>query len=285
MGPFGSGTVFGRQTPGRAIIRVSLWVQRLRLAQLLGSLGGRGAPEWGGMEMFLRQQVPHEDPRMAKVYAHFRANLNDIVRGGQAAGAKVILSTVAVNLRDCPPFASQPIVLGDPPAQAAFARWLQEGEAAAQRGALGEAAAALRQAQTLAGFSGTKHAELSYQLGRCELTLGNGAAARTWFHTAREHDTLRFRADRAINGIISDTAAACGVTVVDAAELLAAQSSNNIPGAEFFYEHGHFTFEGNYQLARALFDAIARAAGGRDERGGRRVPNPGGLRAPDGLDG
>ena len=259
VGPFGSGTVFGPQTPGLAVIRASLWVKRLRLAQLLGSLGGRGATEWEGLEMFLRQQVPREDPRMAKVYAHFRANLNDIVRCGQAAGAKVILSTVAVNLRDCPPFASQPVALGDAPAQAAFARWLQAGEAAAQRGAFGEAVAAFRQAETLAGPSGPKHAELSYQLGRGELALGNAAAARICFNAAREHDTLRFRADRAINGIISGTTAGSGVAVVDAAELLAAHSSNNIPGAEFLYEHVHLTFEGNYQLARALFDAVARA--------------------------
>lgn len=259
VGPFGSGTVFGRQTPGLAVIRASLWVKRLRLAQLVSALGARGATEWEGMEMFLQQQVPRDDPRMAKVYAHFRENLNDIVRRGQGAGAKVILSTVAVNLRDCPPFASQPVVLGDAQAQAAFAQWMKAGEAAENRGAFREAAAAFRQAQTLAEPGGTTHAELLFHLGRCELALGNGDAAHAWFNAAREYDTLRFRADGEINQIISGTEAASGAAVVDAAGLLAAQSTNRIPGAEFFYEHVHFTFEGNYQLARALFDDIARA--------------------------
>ncbi len=262
VGPFGSGTVFGRQTPGLAVVRASLWVKRLRLAQLLGSLGSfssRGATEWEGMEMFLRQQVSREDPRMAKVYAHLRANLNDIVRCGQAAGAKVILSTVAVNLRDSPPFASQPVVLGDAQAEAAFAQGMKEGEAAEQRGASSEAVAAFRQAQTLAGPSGTKHAALSYQLARCELALGNVDTARTWFNAALEYDTLRFRADREINQIIAGTGVGSGAAVVDAAKLLAAQSPNDLPGMEFFYEHVHLTFEGNYQLARALFDDVAHA--------------------------
>jgi Flp pilus assembly protein TadD len=259
VGPFGSGTVFGRQTPGLAVIRASLWASRLRVAQLFDSLAPRGAPEWEGMEMFLRQQVPRSDPRMAKVYSHFRANLRDIVRTGTDAGAKVILSTVAVNLRDCPPFASQTVAPGNLKDQAAFAQALKEGEAAARRGAFAEALAAFRLAQTLAESNGTPHAGLLFQLGRCELALGNGDTARTWFNAAREQDTLRFRADAEINQLILEPAVNSGAAVVDAARLLAAQCTNQLPGAEYFYEHVHLTFEGNYQLARALFDDLARA--------------------------
>jgi len=32
--------------------------------------------------------------------------LNDIVQAGLDSGAKILLNTVAVNLKDCPPFAS-----------------------------------------------------------------------------------------------------------------------------------------------------------------------------------
>ena len=40
------------------------------------------------------------------VYQNFERNLNDIVRVGLDSGAKILLNTVAVNLKDCPPFAS-----------------------------------------------------------------------------------------------------------------------------------------------------------------------------------
>jgi len=259
VGPFGSGTVFGQQTPSLAVIRASLWVKRLRLAQLFGALGPRGATEWEGMEMFLQQQVPRADPRMAKVYAHFRTNLRDIVRRGTDAGADVVLSTVAVNLRDSPPFASQPVVLGNPQDQAAFAQALKEGEAAEQRGAFKEAVAAFRAALKLAESGGTTNAGLLFQLGQCELALGHGDAARAALNAAREHDTLRFRADSEVNKIILEPEVGAGGVVVDGARLLAAQSTNQLPGAEFFYEHVHLTFEGTYQLARALFDDVARA--------------------------
>ena len=57
--------------------------------------------------MFLGNQVAADDPRLAAVYDNFRQNLIDICGIARRAGAGVILSTVAVNLRDCPPFASQ----------------------------------------------------------------------------------------------------------------------------------------------------------------------------------
>ena len=259
VGPFGSGTVFGPQTPGLAVIRASLWVRRLRLAQLLGALGGRGATEWEGMEMFLRQQVPRDDPRMAKVYAHFRANLKDIVRSGQAAGAKVILSSVAVNLRDCPPFASQPVPPGDAARQAAFGQAMEQGEAEENRGAWREAAATFARASDLAGPGGARHAGLLFHQARGKLNLNQNREAHAGFAAALEQDTLRFRADQEINRIIAEVAASAGVAFVDAAQLLAEQSWQGIPGAEFFYEHVHFTFEGTYQLARALFAEVERA--------------------------
>ena len=57
-------------------------------------LGGKPAnASWGGMQMFLQNQIPPEDPRRETVYQNFEANLRDIVRAGLDSGAKVILST------------------------------------------------------------------------------------------------------------------------------------------------------------------------------------------------
>jgi hypothetical protein len=41
---------------------------------------------------------------MATVYASFERNLNDIIDAGLRSGAKVLVSTVARNLKDCGPF-------------------------------------------------------------------------------------------------------------------------------------------------------------------------------------
>ena len=52
-------------------------------------------------------QVAADDPRLPAVYDNYRRNLIDICNVARHAGAAGVLSTVAVNLKDCPPFASR----------------------------------------------------------------------------------------------------------------------------------------------------------------------------------
>src|ERR1051326_5490822 len=77
IGPFGAGTVFGSQAPPLATIRASLCWKQTRTAQLLDAAVRRLSPppadkaEWGGMLMFLENQVPWGDARLEKMYEHF----------------------------------------------------------------------------------------------------------------------------------------------------------------------------------------------------------------------
>src|SRR5207302_4083181 len=110
VGPFGAATVFGAKAPPRVLVRLGLAAQRLRLGQALARLAEKVRPHgekaWSGMEMFLNSRVDPTDPKKKKVYDSFRRNLNDIVDAGLSCGAGVLVSSVAVNLKDCPPFAS-----------------------------------------------------------------------------------------------------------------------------------------------------------------------------------
>ncbi len=112
VGPFGAGTVFGPQAPALPFIRASLALKTTRIGQLMNSLLNAFNPpppsksEWGGMEMFLDQRIRVDDPRMKNVYRNFQQNLADIISAGTKSGAGIVLSTVAVNLQDCAPFAS-----------------------------------------------------------------------------------------------------------------------------------------------------------------------------------
>jgi tetratricopeptide (TPR) repeat protein len=100
VGPYGPGTVLA---PSSGLTRLRVLAGRLRLAQLFRR--DSGGSRWAGMEMFTGKEVAANDPRMDDVYAQFRGNLERIVAEGEAAGARVVLCTVAVNLRDCAPFA------------------------------------------------------------------------------------------------------------------------------------------------------------------------------------
>jgi hypothetical protein len=46
--------------------------------------------------------------------------------------------------------------------------------------------------------------------------------------------------------------------LVAAEEALAGQATDGVPGAEFFFEHVHFSFAGDYRVARAPAEAVER---------------------------
>jgi tetratricopeptide (TPR) repeat protein len=263
IGPSGIATVFGLRSLPLPAVRASLALKRTRTGQLLAVLAGaihsseEAAKGWGGMSMFLGQQVPADDPRLASVYANFQRNLADLLRLGRGSGAPVILSTVASNLRDSAPFGS--LHRGDltPPQLAAWDEHYQAGIAAE---AGGDWTRALRAYEEAAGLD-DRFADLAFRRGRGCLALGQTNEARPHFLRARDLDTLRFRTDTRLNEIIRETAAAGaaqGVRLVDAERLFAAATKDGVPGDEWFYEHVHFRFAGNYRLARAVADEIVR---------------------------
>jgi len=253
VGPFGAATVFGSQAPPLALVRLNLALQQSRLGQALTELGRKlrgnsSAPvQWGGMQMFLGNQLRPDDPRKQTVYHNFSANLRDIVRAGVASGANVVLCTVAVNLRDCPPFAS-PVATNLPPEDAAaFDRFYTEGCAAQERANYPQAAHLFEQAARI----DPQMADAQFRRGQCQLLMTNLAAAREHLQNACDDDALPFRADSRINAAIRQAAekwAGPNLALCDAARLLEAANPDGLCGQETFYEHVHFNFEGGYRL-------------------------------------
>jgi tetratricopeptide (TPR) repeat protein len=255
VGPFGAATVFGTQAPPLAFVRLNLALQKTRLGQWLVALGRklrpdpRAAPSWRGMEMFLENQLRPDDPRKESVYRNFQANLEDIVRAGLGSGAKVILNTVAVNLKDCPPFASLANTNRSAPDRAAWAQLYTNAVAAQSAGKWEAASRDFGEAARLDPHA----AELQYRWGQCLLALTNVAGARERFQAACDDDALSFRATSRINDTIwrLDTRKDFrNLVLCDAAAILATNSPAQICGEESFYEHVHFNFGGGYRLAR-----------------------------------
>jgi tetratricopeptide (TPR) repeat protein len=257
VGPFGAGTVFGPQAPPLPAIRASLALKATRLGQALDALVDAWRPpppaksEWGGMTMFLDQRVQATDPRLANVYRNFERNLADIIRAGRASGAGVVVSTVAVNLKDCAPFAS----LHRPDLSAGQrADWeaaVGRGVTAAQAGDWLGARSSFRAAEEI----DDTFAELRFRLGQCALALGEPGEAAAQFTAARDLDALRFRCDSTLNDLIRRAGANQQddrVRLGDAERAFAEASADNLPGTDLFYEHVHLTFEGNYLLAKVV---------------------------------
>jgi tetratricopeptide (TPR) repeat protein len=260
VGPFGAGTVFGNQTPPLFMIRAGLALEATRTGQLFEGLrrvtqrNSARVGAWEGMRMFVKHKVAGSDPRLAAVYENFEKNLEDIIAAGESSGAKVVLSTVAVNLKDCAPFAS---LHRTDLSEAQLNDWQLHFETGAKAQASSDfqkAAVEFEQAKLI----DETFAELRFRRAQCALALSDLPKAQLEFAAARNLDALRFRCDTRLNEIIRQKAAG-NVTLADAERAMAGVSPDRLPGADFFYEHVHLTFQGNYVLGRVIAEKVEAA--------------------------
>jgi len=276
VGPFGAGTVFGSQTPPLPFIRGAIALKATRLGQFFDAVlqwtqkkpSQRDA--WGGMKMFLHEQVRADDPRMEAVYRNFKRNLADIIQTGRKAGVGIVVSTVAVNLKDCAPFGSEHRPDLSERLKATWEKFYQLGIAAQQATNHEEAAGYFREAAQI----DDTFADLRFRQAECALALGRTAEASQNFQQARELDTLRFRCDRRLNDLTRQTAAnrqSERILLADAESAFARESPDGLPGGNLFYEHVHPNFAGNYLLARTIAEQLEKllpeqAGGSADPR-------------------
>ena len=260
VGPFGAASVFGAQAPPLWTVRLSLSLQKTRAGQWLMAavrhLQFQSNPSWGGMDMFRGHQLSPDDPRKERVYRNFQQNLRDILQAGQDAGVRVLLNTVAVNLKDCSPFASMSPANLPPADRTACQQFAAAAASARRQGLFQQAARDFAQAAKIQPLS----ADFQFAWAGCLLSLTNPAAAREHFQRACDCDALPFRADSRINELIRQAArpaSASNILLFDAAAALAADSPAGLCGDETFFEHVHFNFDGNYRLGRAWAEQIA----------------------------
>ena len=279
VGPFGAATVFGRQAPPLPYVRLATAIQRTRSGQwftaLARKISGHAADStsWGGMQMFLNHQIAPENPLKDNVYWNFQKNLDDILQAGFGAGARILLNTVAVNLRDCPPFASATNPALAPADRARFEQLYSDAQ---QAQAASNFVASARLCESAAQLD-SHFAALHYLWGASLLAQNNFAAAREHLQLACDDDALPFRADSRLNGIIRSAGrkfAGDHLVLFDAARALAADDPAGVCGRETFYEHVHFNFDGAYRLGLAWAQQIERMLPGTEATAGRGWASP-----------
>lgn len=263
MGAYGVGATPERFSFGlsRTVIRTALWARATKLGQLLDRwLGPRGwqKPPLQDEAFFRAHWVNATDRRRVLVQNNFRANLDDLCKLARANQTKLILSTVAVNLRDCPP--SGALHRRDLTA-AELARW----ETAYRQGVLsedgGQWTAALQHYRAAEAID-DQFADLQFRLGTTYAALGDFQQSSAHFVRACDYDAMPFRTDSGLNAIVRETARrypSADVVLVDSARLLA--PDNQCPGASLFYEHVHLNFHGNYELAKLLLPSVSTVLG------------------------
>lgn len=268
VGPFGPGSTLAGGPRPRWLVKTSLWVGETRVAQLIRrgleavQSARRPVQEWRGMEMFTRNAIEADDPRLEGVYANFQGNLAEMLALSREAKVKIVLSTVAVNVRDCAPFVSRHRQTLGAAEMTAWNHCVANAARAWDLGERNQARSNLEQALAI----DPAFAETHFRLARLLEVEGDLRAARSHYLEALQRDALRFRADSRINDIIRRVVADYPVTatLVDAAKELGADagSSDSPAGAGLFFEHVHLRWEGNFRLARLIAPAAWAALAG-----------------------
>ena len=249
VGPYGPGTVFQRGLLGRWFAPWHVRWTRTRLASSIQAWQSASSPgqPWDGMAMFSENRLPPGSPLTEGVYKAYEQNLEHIVDAAEKHGIETILCTVAVNLRDCPPFGS------------AHGRILTEEETTAWQAAFDSgksAAAAGRHTDAAQDFTEAlridpDHAEANYLAAISAEESGDATITARHYSRARDLDTLRVRTDSRMNELVRSVAAKRGTKFIECDEVFGAA-----PGEESFVDHVHFTLEGVALLANAVAATI-----------------------------
>lgn len=261
-GPFGPvSRMAHRPFWGIPLIRANMALSNLRIAQLVAArswqVRSRADVKPQEVESYYATSLRPGDPRLARTYAHFRRNVEDICRLGTRAGATVILCTPGSNLRDWRPYASEHRAGLSAEEKAQWDAFFQQGVQGEEAHAWADA---LVQYERAAAIDDT-HADLSFRMGSCRLGLGDHDAARTLFLRAQDLDAFPAFSNAAVLSVIREVAASWtsrGVYLADCARDLAASSPHALPGREYFFDAVHGTFDGNAAVAASVFEQVVR---------------------------
>lgn len=192
--------------------------------------------------------------RSAAIMEHFEFNLRRMVAMAGSADVPVLLMCPPSNLRDCPPFKSQH---RDGLSQDDLSKWetLIKGAQAHYRTDLPQAIELLIEAVEL----DDQYAFTYFELGKCRISLGQYAEARTAFQASRELDVCPLRILEPMEQSLQRVAGDFNVPLINAHQLLERECPGGILGNGLLVDHIHPSPARGHQLiATALRDEMIR---------------------------
>ncbi|WP_290612276.1 tetratricopeptide repeat protein [Arsukibacterium sp. UBA3155] len=239
LGVLGVGSAFaGEYSHGTKLLYLTL--RKLALFQALQRLSAwlSAPPAFTAERTMMAQIARHTE--IAKDSALFNAGINQfsanmrlLLSQYQTAGIPVLLSTIASNEADQPPFVSAKPAHPDPTIQQ------------------------LQQALITEPHIASWH----FQLAGLYRQQGDTQQALIHYQLAREHDLLRFRAPQAINATLARLSSDFKLPLVDGEAMLRQQSADSIIGKPLMLEHLHPNQLGYFWLAEAFLPAVQQQLG------------------------
>jgi tetratricopeptide (TPR) repeat protein len=218
VGPYGPGSLLGGSAMPLSLIRAVTWLRSTRTGQALQAVA----------DLIMRRGRPDSWSGL-DMFQNAKVSADDPALGRVYANFETNLRGIIAALRA----RGVPVILGTVASNMTDCPPLGSGEK-------NDAALA------------------AYEQGLALRAEGRIPEAAESLRQARDTDILRFRADSRINAIIRQVAAEENVTLFDVEEdFLGLQLSSTDHDTPLFFEHVHFTLEGNRELALASARKLA----------------------------
>lgn len=200
----------------------------------------------GGLQQY------HRDPEWQfSVIEHYEWNLRRMVAICKVAGVPLIFANPVSNLRDTPPFKTEPSAgLTD----AQREQWKQAWERARDCYAsdLLEAVERLREAIDIDPL----HAGVYFDLGKCLEQLGDFDGAKQAYLKAKDLDVCPLRMLEPMHEKLWSVVQSTQTPIVDVRKLIESRSTGGIPGNDWLVDHVHPTIPGHQLVAEAMLEKM-----------------------------
>jgi Tfp pilus assembly protein PilF len=253
VGPFSGTTPLSDQLLSNPAVQQHLGFQSSRLRQWIQVQQGSDlGTVYSGIYTFRGSQTKVRERDRQPYHAACLENFTALARTLKGQGKRVIFCVPAVNIRDAAPFNSNYGESLSDENKAELVQLMHVGGYNYKAGKDPRAIQLLTNALTIDEHFAQPH----FILAKIYEKNNQAGLARAHYERAVKFDGIPLRADTGIRNAIVQAAADAEVELVNLQQLLAAESTNQIPGGEWFYDHIHLNARGNQTVARALYKQI-----------------------------
>ncbi len=195
------------------------------------------------------------DVQYQQVVAHYRYNLETMVKTAKNKGVAVMLLSVPVNVQDWQPHASIHTPHLDNAQLKQWQQYYREGIKAYHAENYRQAINILKYAASI----DPEYAEMHYYLGKANLFEKQIDKARIHLEKSLETDAYPFRALPAFNNILKKLSNTYNVPLADIQQTLAKKSEYQIAGLDVLVDHVHPTVKSNQYIADEVLLTMEKA--------------------------
>ena len=281
IGPYGVYSTSNDYSPNFQAIKMGISLRSYRTGQLMDQIVdyikrnitfnpiNKTPPNW--IQQF---QLSSQDLRLKKIYDHFQNNIDLLIQSAHKNNIPIIFCTIPVNLKCCPPFLSSHRSHLSAEALETWQSYFFNGVQDYKQSKLDQSLDWFQKARDI----DNEYAELFYYIGQIKLHQKKYNEAIHYFSQARDFDLFRFRADSNINHIIRQFVSShqgINTYLVDAEQIAKETLFNDQYNQDndLFYDHIHLNNEGNYLIAKALFQKIIPLIDNQYNSPSRIIPN------------